>query len=670
LQPGAKLGTYQIERLLGRGGMGVVFLANDTTLHRRVALKVLESSGDGVTAHVRLVREARSAAALNHPNICTIYEVGEASGYAFIAMEYIDGQSLSERLLAGPLAVPEVLRYAIDATEALTYAHDHGVVHRDFKTGNAMITAGGRLKIVDFGLARRDSGLVEDATTMGSLAQTGAVVGTPYSMAPEQVRGEVADARTDIWALGVMFYEMVSATKPFAGGTTPELFSSILRDAPGPLPDETPMALTSVIERCLEKDPRRRYQRASETGAALEAIRANEYPSGRPNAHGPGIAPPLIKPRAIESVNVASAVPRRRVLLGGGFLILAVAASIWFGIGRSERRLSDGNRASRNMEANGYYERALLFGGTGIADPDQAQVMIERALAVDPAFAAARAEYAFYVVARILNGRSNEASLYYIAEGEARRALKDDPRCGRAHSVLALIYLLQGRKELVRGELDHAFRELAADPTALSWSVKYRHLNSDYGIAHEQLGRLLRDWPLYWPGHLDRGEMLREQGDVAGAIREQQRVLEQVPSNVAALAALARAYMDIADLRNARHTLDRARTEDRQNLTLRQAWALLLALEGQKARASEEMGADLQTYAGMQVYGPSWAADFSAVIGDAEGALKWLERAVQMGDEREEYLRRNPLLTNLRAHPRFQQILDSVAYRRKQRAAR
>ena len=159
--------------------MGVVFLANDTTLHRRVALKVLESSGDGVTARVRLVREARSAAALNHPNICTIYEVGEASGHAFIAMEYIDGQSLSERLLAGPLAVPEVLRYAIDATDALTYAHDHGVVHRDFKTGNAMITAGGRLKIVDFGLARRDDGLVEDATTMGSLAQTGAVVGTP-----------------------------------------------------------------------------------------------------------------------------------------------------------------------------------------------------------------------------------------------------------------------------------------------------------------------------------------------------------------------------------------------------------------------------------------------------------------------------------------------------------
>ena len=136
------------------------------------------------------------------------------------------------------------------------------------------------------------------------------------------------------------------------------------------------------------------------------------------------------------------------------------------------------------------------------------------------------------------------------------------------------------------------------------------------------------------------------------------------------LAALARAYIDSADLPKARQTLDRARDEDRQNYGLRQQWALLLALEGRKTEASQEMDAGLQTYAAMQIFGPASAADFYAVMGDADKALEWLDRAVRMGDDREEYLRRNPLLTNLRAHPRFQQILDAVAYRRKQRARR
>jgi serine/threonine protein kinase/Tfp pilus assembly protein PilF len=273
LKPGVKLGTYQIDRPLGRGGMGLVFLAQDTTLHRHVALKVLDSPADGESARARLLREARNAAALNHPNICTVYEVGEADGRAFIAMEYVDGRSLSDRLAEAALPLEEALRYGIEAADALAYAHDHGVVHRDLKAANAMITTAGRLKLVDFGLARREDALLADATTMPSLAPAGVAVGTPYSMAPEQIRGGVTDARTDIWAMGVLLYEMVSGTKPFRASTIPELFSSILRDAPGRLSDTTPIALRSVIDRCLEKDPGHRYQRAGELGAALEAIK-------------------------------------------------------------------------------------------------------------------------------------------------------------------------------------------------------------------------------------------------------------------------------------------------------------------------------------------------------------------------------------------------------------
>jgi TolB-like protein/Tfp pilus assembly protein PilF/predicted Ser/Thr protein kinase len=271
---GAKLGGYRIERPLGRGGMGAVFLAYDTTLHRRVALKLLVGPRESDASRSRLVREARTSAALNHPNICTIHEVGEADGTAFIAMEYVEGRSLRDRLDEGPLGLSDVLRFGIQAADALAYAHDRGVVHRDFKAANAIVTDEGRLKVVDFGLARRDDVWVAGATTMSSLVPAGTAAGTPYAMAPEQVRGEPADARTDIWALGVLLYEMVTGTTPFSGGTVPELFSSILTKAPAPLPDTVPTELQVVIERCLHKEPARRYERADQVRTALMTIQA------------------------------------------------------------------------------------------------------------------------------------------------------------------------------------------------------------------------------------------------------------------------------------------------------------------------------------------------------------------------------------------------------------
>ena len=272
--PGDRLGSYEITAPLGRGGMGAVFLAYDTTLHRQVALKIMASPADDETSRAQLLREARNAAALNHPNICTVHEVGAAGGTAFIAMEYVEGRSLRDRLDEGALSLDDALRYSLQAADALAYAHDHGVVHRDFKAGNVIVTGDGRLKIVDFGLARRGDAMMSAATTVASIVPAGAAAGTPYAMAPEQVRGEAADARTDVWALGVLLYEMVAGAKPFAAPTVPELFSSILRDAPAPLPDRIPAAIRALVIRCLEKDRDRRWQRASEVHAALGAIQA------------------------------------------------------------------------------------------------------------------------------------------------------------------------------------------------------------------------------------------------------------------------------------------------------------------------------------------------------------------------------------------------------------
>jgi serine/threonine protein kinase/tetratricopeptide (TPR) repeat protein len=343
--PGTMLGAYRIERLLGRGGMGEVHLAYDTKLHRRVALKVVGGSDGSETAHARLLREARSAAALNHASICTIHEVGEAKGVGFIAMEYVDGRPLSDRLGDGPLPCEDAIRYTIDAADALAYAHDNDVVHRDFKAANVMVTATGSLKLVDFGLARRaDVMIANNASTVGSLAPAGVAAGTPYAMAPEQVRGAGADARTDIWALGVLLYEMVSGAKPFRASTIPELFSSILRDAPAPLPKGVPADLQSVIERCLEKEPERRYQHASEVRAALEKIQA-------------GTLPPWAAWRARL---------RRRPRAAAAVTGLAVAALLLgVNVGGVRERLSGRPRASDQIT------RAVLPFENLTGDPDQ-----------------------------------------------------------------------------------------------------------------------------------------------------------------------------------------------------------------------------------------------------------------------------------------------------------
>jgi len=369
------------------------------------------------------------------------------------------------------------------------------------------------------------------------------------------------------------------------------------------------------------------------------------------------------------------AVSRRRWIWAAGSMAVA-AALVSVGIEwrskrpapASEGRLSDGNRASANREANAYYEKSLLFGGAGTNDVPQARRMIEQALALDPKFAAARVEYAFFHAVMILAGESSDPNLLYKAEEEVRRALQDDPGCGRAHSVLAMVYLLQGRKELMPGEIDKALKANPDDVTAHSWLLFYHHINGDYAPAIQVAKQTITRWPLYWPAHLNLGELLREQGDIAGAIREQERVLEQVPHNLGALAFLAHASMDSGDLPKARQTLARPAGEAR-DYGLRGHWALLLALEGKKTEAIREMDAEVQAWLGVSFLGPSLAAEFYAVVGETDKALEWLDRAVRMGDDREDWLRRDPLLARIRNQPRFQQMLASVAYRRKQRPA-
>jgi len=276
LSPGVAVSHYRIIRTLGAGGMGEVYLAEDLKLNRQVAIKVLPASVSSDPDRLRrFLREARATSALNHPNIAQIYEIGEDGGASFLVLEYIKGDTLRHLTGAGPLPLAEVLKLALELADALTEAHSRGIIHRDLKLENIMVTRRGHAKILDFGLAKVQTPEGEPEALEKSITTKGAVVGTVNYMSPEQALGREVDARSDIFSLGIVLYRIMGGSQPFLGQTATEILSNIIHTAPLPLPvSESPTApeLAAVILRCLEKDPRRRYQSAHELLTDLRGI--------------------------------------------------------------------------------------------------------------------------------------------------------------------------------------------------------------------------------------------------------------------------------------------------------------------------------------------------------------------------------------------------------------
>jgi serine/threonine protein kinase len=274
---GQVLGHCRVVAQIGEGGMGVVYRAHDEVLHRDVAVKVVnKGAGLDASASQNLLHEARASSSLAHPNICTIYEVGETEGNLYIVMELVEGRSLDAMSRDGGLPAESVLRYGIQISSALARAHDKGIVHRDLKTANIVITPDGRAKVLDFGLAIRvGSELLEGTTrSLETMQSASSVSGTLPYMAPEVLSGEPADHRSDLWALGVVLYEAASGHLPFEGRTGFDIGSAIMREPPKPLGPPVPPGLWAIIQRCLTKEPTQRYQRAGEVQAALEAVQS------------------------------------------------------------------------------------------------------------------------------------------------------------------------------------------------------------------------------------------------------------------------------------------------------------------------------------------------------------------------------------------------------------
>ncbi len=590
LGSGSRLGPYEIISHIGSGAMGDVWRAHDTRLGRDVALKVLpEAFACDADRLARFEREARSIAALNHPNIVVLYSVEEEAGVRFLTMELVEGEGLDRLVIPGGLPTPRVLDLCIAMCDALAAAHQKGVVHRDLKPANVKLTLDGRAKVLDFGLAKLGSSAGDlDATravtTASPISTPGQVIGTLPYMAPEQIRGGVVDARTDLFALGVILYELLTGLRPFSGTTWADVSSSILRDAPPPLTSmrpDLPPALARLVAQCLEKDPHDRLQTAHEVCSELRRLRGIPGPGASERPSTEGVASIAVLPfvnrsrdaddeyfsdgLADEILNLLAKIRGLRVAARSSAFSFKNRSVTVGEVGRalnvdavlegSVRKLGDRVRIAVDLvkTSDGYHLWSEIYDRT-LDDIFEVQDDIAGSVVKE-------------LRAALLGGRSDSQ-----ASGEVREEVARAAR-GRGQNPEALGLYLQGHHLIDRGTradvakgIDYLVRALNLEPgNALVWAaLGWTHAreadtgwvppSEGYARAREAAQRALALEPALPEGHALLGWIqTNHDWDWIGAEASYRRSLELAPGNAVVLSGAGRLAYFIGHLDDAIH---------------------------------------------------------------------------------------------------------------------
>jgi serine/threonine-protein kinase len=634
---GTTVAHYEIVERLGHGGMGVVYRAVDLRLQRTVALKLLRRRAhDDARAKKRLLIEARAAAALDHPNICTIYEVGETGGteqQSFIAMAFYEGETLEQLLRRGRVAPSLALDYASQIARGLAAAHERGIVHRDVKPGNIMIAANGVVKLLDFGVARiLDVDASHENVTPGTIAY----------MAPEQVTSRAVDPRADLWALGVVLYEMCTGARPFRGEHAAAVLYAILNDSPAPVSSvcsDVPRHLERVVERLLEKDPEQRYRDA-------EALLVDLAPSSS------GLR---------SERRLASAIGRlpkrwRRHAAWYGAAALGIVALIAAWPVATSSTSSDRRIAAQDLYDQG--QRDVLF--RTASGRRQARDLFRQAVAVDSTYAPAHAALAHLLVMTAEDTGASHRDAVVEAEQIARRAIALDSSLADAHAALghALFFDYQF------AEAEKQFRRAVdLDPMQpyvrefLVWLYVFTERPRE---ALEQANQSRADNPNSPTAiaEVARALLLNGRCDEALALLGRLTYLQPPPARAATIAA--QCYARRAMWQRA---IDEVRPVAQRNPLMAEPWlGFMLARAGQtdEAQRIRDRLIDLWRRDGGGAYG---VAVVHAGFGDLDRAFEWLEKAID--DRSLRYNIMEPAFDELRRDPRFDRVRQRLGIQKR-----
>jgi len=673
LLTGQHLGNYEVIATLGKGGMGQVYLALDTRLGRKVALKLLPFSQTRDPNHVqRLEQEARTASALNHPNIVTIHEIGEADSIHFMATEYVEGETLRERMANAELSVREIVALAVQIASALRAAHRAGIVHRDIKPENIMLRSDAVVKVLDFGLAK---------LTGAAEVESGLIMGTTPYMSPEQARGETVDARTDVWSLGVVVYEMIKGTVHFTGETHRQTVTSILQDELPTLDSEVPDELQQLVAKALTKDRSERYDDASsmenelkslqgelEVRARLELANANQNEAVTRLSGWATSTQSRTDTAGHTRRGVKYYVQRHKVLTGIAAILLMGAVG-WAYVNanrnRAESRASSENSAAAppkkagttNREAYRLYLHGMyLANNRNLADAQKSIEALKQAVQLDPNYAQAWAGLAYAHRTVSLYSEVSTQETYKRSIDAINKALAIDESVSEAHSALC------ENKYLYEWDFDGAERECK----------RAIELNPNSALAHEIFSRYLMG-----RGRLDE------------AINEIERAIDLDPASRFNNRNYGRALFYARRYKEAEEQFKRVLAMD-ENFVYTYSWLTsTLALEGKEAEAYDwfkkllsHRKVDKETVAvfekafqtsGWRGIWREWIkrldalggstfdrALYNAQIGNVDEAFKYLEKVYQQREVWMTYLRVEPRLDPLRNDPRFKDLLRRV----------